>query len=352
MVCAKISPMAQPDRNITPETFGFSSPFVDMMIDIGPVLHRNGADIENFLEEVHFTIEHATEAFQKATAGFSILDPNFLSLTEPEQREIMYQAYDEKWGRYFHVVLRDLKVEAQARKPGSAAAKKKLRALTKVLDAHKENGRLDVLILGPMRTQYIELPLSCPHPPSSGGFFETPTFVPKDLKTPAGIWNHMIALANQDIDCAYDKVLLTPQDFRRNTEAQTRMATRMGILEEGEYFENFIRRPDLIRVGLDDQQKLQELSKIPGITYGMPRGRKGFLKNEPNTLYFGGLPTYCSTPTKYPDIRASVSFIADDGDRLHMRDRATPLDELIVTGRATPTLTLYLPTDQLVPYKS
>lgn len=213
------------------------------------------------------------------------------------------------------------------------------------------------------RDQYFDLPMGCPRPPISGDFFNAPVLIPKDTVSPiqflkafAGIFSPEDRLSREELtdlkDSIYDERLLTPNDLLGNTVGQTKLATAMGVLEEGELFENFLRRDDMHVVGIDDSRSYQNMiDGIPQAVVGMLSGIKGFGRKQ-GEIYFGGLPTSCSAPTKYPGIRISIHFIANRGSIMEEGDRHIPLDSLVAHGRATPKMSLYIPTDYLVPLKT
>lgn len=118
--------------------YTFSGPLIDLLLDITPVMQRAGLNPQDFIGSVTSHAEDlGTELVRDANA-FSVLDPEFSKLSERDQRDIIYTAQDKTYGRYFHVMLRDLKKEAEN---GSGLAKQKHRELIQALGVREERER-------------------------------------------------------------------------------------------------------------------------------------------------------------------------------------------------------------------
>ncbi|HSX18609.1 MAG TPA: hypothetical protein VLE91_00585 [Candidatus Saccharimonadales bacterium] len=342
--------MASADRPIPIEQHTVAAPFYEFLSDVVSVFERAGIDTEGLLRDVDRKINRLKQDFPKAIVAFSIMDPNFNDLPESEQRERIYQAQDTTYGRQYYVWLRKLDDESKSGKPGSKQAKAKYDSLFQAVDAY-EDPRLETRLTGPHRSQIFELPMSCPHPPVSD-FFTTPVLVRNEslddmsfLANAIRIHSHSVETSVEAMKTAYRERLLTPSDLLQNSEVQKRIARQVGVLEEGEHWEDFMTREDTKVLKPGDNTSVDKIGT--GLVLGRQTGVEARL-GKPAIAYFGGVPISYETQTKYPGIDINIRLFADHGTNSHDGDRNIPLDQLVATGRATPAIMIMVPTDYLL----
>ena len=122
-----------------------------------------------------------------------------------------------------------------------------------------------------------------------------------------------------------------------NTEMQTFLAQSTGILEEGETWTDFLRRPTIVTVDSwkDFNAYDTDNEVIPGMRYGLPT-KKGW------KVQHMGQPYYLRAGTKYLGVQSIVRFQT-------MGHTNEPLDHLVERGATTLHLTLKVPSSEFMP---
>lgn len=266
-----------------------------------PLIEGFGMDTSSFLESVAREVKSSREEMDRARRVYPFIDPTFLDLAETAQREVVYAQSDKDFSFVRKEIVR------RTRNPKPTDTPQALAVLMKEYNGEYEGDVLHVNEMWPWRRQHLELPRIGPH-----------------------------LVFNESEEDKTQRI----EDWLKNTKAQEAFAIELGILEEGERWQNFIRRPDIFLRG-PETIRGDDFAETD-VTVGYRSGQEAKYGRE-EEVHFGGLPTYIQTSTKFPGVRSSVSFLADSA--WNSKDIDTPLDQLIMTGLATPKITLYIPTN-------
>lgn len=135
------------------------------------------------------------------------------------------------------------------------------------------------------------------------------------------------------------------QQMKLNTRLQAALASSVGVLDEGQTWEDFMNRSDISVVGKDDWKTFYRLQKehpeliiamVSGLFSYKPEGKGHF---HPD---YQGNPNYLTNiSTRHDGVKASVQYTRP----ISRSDKEKGIKELVAEGLSTPRLTLRLPTE-------
>lgn len=300
-----------PDLAPRPDGPVISAPLLPVVSDVTTALKESGIDSQGFIANLTDVTMFTVRGLQKAEAALTFIEgPSFQTLPDSLKRRRMTRIFDDN-PYYVTQYLQGL--EQTAQRDGRGRSMERFNEAVRVLEGYRDRGRIRSDMVFISDTHHVDIPTT----------------------------SHISAWKAPDTS-----------EYSRNSDAQANVARTIGTLGDSETWPDFLHRDTLIVVRLGDHSEADRLQEEnPEATIGMPDGiNMHGIKGD--IVYFRGTPRFLYAPTKYPLVRASINIHADHGNVSRPGDKDTSLDQLLREGRATPSISLSIPTDYLVPLAS